>query len=538
LAPSPDQEAQSASWDVTTSDVERWQQELQEHDPAAAVIVDLDHTLLLSNSTTEYLRSIRPRFLAVSVLAALWFLKPWRWARWVPAQERDLLSDPFRVIVCTLLFPWTPLLWRRRGRILGAQDANHLLIDALARAGRGQVVVATLAARFIVEPILAGLEVEASHVVAGTFWRGDKIRRAGKAAAVKAALGADLPATAYFITDSADDDLLAHVAVPILHQWPETVYRSVWDGVYVPYAYTERVKRSVANHFWRPFLLDESPRWASYWKLPVASTLSNHGDLTILILAIGLTQPSDFALYFALVLGLLSFYAIYEIGYHENDVMGARYEANPKLSELFDPAKHYSFVPGAYVWASGTGALAVWLAADNDAARFAVTGVLWVGLLASLRVVFALYNRGYRVRLLLYPVLQAHKTFGFLILGPASLAGLLLMTAQVGRRWMQYGCYRIGRDQGRWRDLRFWRLVLYLALAATVEATNRGVNLFEDWRFWVITAWLLVVWGLRRKHDLAAHSTDSLQHTPPALPGRAGHQTPADGSSLQFNVWA
>lgn len=457
--------------DVISPDSERWQRELQELDQDATVIVDLDHTLLLSSSTVEYLRSIRPRSLAVVVLAALSWLKVWRLAWWVPAGRREAFSDPLRVIVCTLLFPWTPLLWRRRGRILGAKHVNQRLIEGLTAARRGQVVVATFAARFIVEPILASLSIEVSHIVAGTFWRGDKIRLAGKAASVEAALGAERVAAACFITDSTDDhDSLAKVAVPILKLWPESIYRSASPRVYIPFGYTERIKRPGARHFLRQFLLN---------------------DLSLLILAIGLTQPGSIALYFALGLGLLSFFSIYELGYHENDVLGARNEANPKLSEAFDPAENYQLVPGAYIWALATGAVAVWLTAGNESTDLAVRGAIWVGFLASVRLTFALYNRVYKARILLYPVLQLHKTFGFLILGAASLSGLLVLTAEVASRSFMYTIYRLDDGRVPWRNSAFLRLVLYLAMAAAVEAANRNVNLFGDWRFWLIGGWLV-----------------------------------------------
>lgn len=435
------------------------------------MIVNLDYTLLLSSATVAYLRSIRPRFLAAVALAILSWLEVWRLAWWVPAGQRQALSEPIRVIVCTLLFPWTPLLWRRRGRILGAELANRQLIEGLAAAGHGRIVVTTYAARFVVEPILAGLPIEVSRIVAATFWRGGKIRLDGKAASVEATLGANRVATACFITDSTDDnDLLAKVTLPILHRWPESIYRSASPRAYVPFQYTERIKRPGGRHFLRQFLLN---------------------DLSILILAIGLTEPGDIALYFALGFGLVSFYSIYELGYHENDVLGARNEANPKLSETFDPAENYELVPGAYLWALATGTVAVWLSTGNEPADLAVRGAMWVGFLASTRLAFALYNRAYRSRILLYPVLQSHKTFGFLILGAASTAGLLVLVAEVASRALRYAGYRLRDGRIPWRNSTFLRLVVYLALAAAVEATNRSVNVFGDWRFWLIGVWLL-----------------------------------------------
>jgi hypothetical protein len=464
-------------------------------DENATVIVDLDHTLLLSNSTSEYLRSVRPRSLAIFVLAALKYLRPWRFAWWIPSDQRDTLSDPLRVVVCTVLFPWSPWLWRRRGRRIGAEDANDELLDGLQRAGRDRIVVATFGSRFVVQPILSAMPVELSHLIAGTFWRGDRIRRSGKAPGVEAALGGERVSGAYFITDSTDDtDLLAKVAVPILHQWSGAIHRSDADGVYIPFRYADRVKRPGAKQFKRIFLLE---------------------DLSLLILAIGLTHPADVGRYFALAFGLLSLFCIYEIGYHENDALGIRREVSPKVSAAFDAEEDYHLRPGAYVWALVTGGLAVWLAVGNDPPALVVAGILWLGLLAGVRLLFAFYNRVYRLRILVYPILQSSKTFGFLLLGPASPAGLVLMITQVARRSVAYGGYRMRDGRAEWRDLLILRVFLYFALATTVEFVTQGVELFEDWRFWLIAVWLV---GRARQSQIS-----QLIHRRPRSTGTPSH---------------
>ena len=251
---------------------------------------------------------------------------------------------------------------------------------------------------------------------------------------------------------------------------PDSERRSRLSSIYLPFRYTEQVKRPGAKHFLRQFLLN---------------------DLALIVLAIGLTQPSDIALYLALGFALVSFYSIYELGYHENDVLGARNEVSPKLSETFDPNRDYQLVPSAYYWAVVTGMAAVWLSSGNELADLVSRGAMWAGFLVAVRLTFALYNRLYKARILLYPVLQSLKMFGFLVLGGASAAGLLVMISEVMSRSLRYAGYRLHDGHIPWRDSTFLRLVLYVTMATAMEATNRSVILFEDWRFWLIAVWLV-----------------------------------------------
>ena len=66
-----------------------------------------------------------------------------------------LYRDWLRVLLLTLLLPWSPLLWRRACPTLAAAHANAACSRHFALAPGGTVLVATYGVRFIVAPLLA-----------------------------------------------------------------------------------------------------------------------------------------------------------------------------------------------------------------------------------------------------------------------------------------------------------------------------------------------------------------------------------------------
>jgi hypothetical protein len=72
------------------------------------ILVDLDETLYLRNSTEDFLDCARPALLAVLVLRFIDIFKPWRLAG--GRETRDV----WRVCAISILFPWTGRRWRAR----------------------------------------------------------------------------------------------------------------------------------------------------------------------------------------------------------------------------------------------------------------------------------------------------------------------------------------------------------------------------------------------------------------------------------------
>ena len=113
------------------------------------MILDFDHTLLLSNSTEEYLESLRPRWLAALLLTALDFVQPWRVLGGV--NTAFVYADHVRVVLATLLFPWAALAWRARALHTARRLMNH---DLFAAIEERPFVVASYGYGFLLRPLL------------------------------------------------------------------------------------------------------------------------------------------------------------------------------------------------------------------------------------------------------------------------------------------------------------------------------------------------------------------------------------------------
>jgi hypothetical protein len=449
-----------------------WRSSLTSLPRDSRVVLDLDHTLFLSNSTSEYLRSVAPRPLSVLVLAIIRVLRPWRLAWWIPKESRHHLADPIRIITCTILFPWAFLRWRKVGPTIGARFANTELLDALEESGRKDgLVVATLGHRFVVRPLLEGIGIDGDVLIAGNFWTGHRLRVSGKVPALVAELGDEALSTAYFLTDSLDDrSLLEAVAWPHLFRWPTEVVRTIWDGMYLPFSYIERIKRPGQQEVLRQILLDDWP---------------------LLFLAIGITSPMSIWLIAALAAALVSFFCVYEVGYWENDVLGAQREGAPRLSGSFDADADYGLVPWAYVWAGALGVSAAWFASIAGQRAFTTMALGWAALLVALRLVFAVYNRApVSTRMGIFPLLQIAKTFGFGIFAAISLPGALFMVAQVVRRSWSYFIYRTGGSERDFPNL-LLRTALYVVFVVVVAMFFSGPAILSNSATWLIGAWAL-----------------------------------------------
>ena len=347
----------------------------------AAVVVDLDETLLLDGSVERFLGSARPALLAQPLLLLLDILKPWNFLG--GARHRDL----WRVRLIATLFPWTWHFWRRAAARIAEQQVNRPLLDALA--GK-QLALITLSYRPIAAPIAAAL-LPGVPLVACALNRQD--RDAGKPALMAGQLP-DFPlAQATAISDSSDDQpLLAVVAQPLRVVWPQARVTPAFEGHYLPLLYTRRLRRPGRRYFLR-CVLQEDFAFFLLAALPLAISLP--------YLVAGLSVL------------LLSFWCVYEQGYVDNDRMAARFEPdNPR------PPSRGHLAYGSPHWQAGLWALVLalpgcWLTAQGAGAAFTSTLVAWLGVLAVTTLWYALYNRvDPPTRLWLFPGLQALRAFG------------------------------------------------------------------------------------------------------------------------------
>ncbi len=443
------------------------------------VVLDFDQTLFLDNSTERFLDALRPRALAFLIVACTdWLTQLLGWFGWI---KYDNQRDFMRVLACTVLMPWNHFLWPGASRRLASSSMNRVLLDALP-PGR-PVIVLSYGFRHIITPILkaAGLG-GATLICSNALPPFENLRTSGKMKALEACLPVLEWDKAFFITDSEDDaEVLAALPKSHLMKWcPRPA--SAFSGLYLPLRYTVEGKYPEGRYFTTQIVLE---------------------DLALLLLAYAFSW--NYAA--ALVLLFLSLYAIYEIGYYDNDRVAVKYETKPVVSESAKTFPGFSKAR-AWLWAFGFTVLGI-LCAWPDYVRhpfrqgvpFLFDLACWFAVLGALYLVFFWFNHLVPAkRLFLFPLLHIFKTFSFVIFVPLTIAGTLLLAAQVVSISVNYGIYRWG---GKWErfNRQACRLVLFIVAAAVFWLL--APNIYPGGRY--LRSVLITYWGLVRALEYARH---------------------------------
>ena len=456
------------------------------------IIVDFDETLFLRNSTEEYLSTLQPRAIGVILLALLSFVKPWNW---LPSSIKGNVSrDWVRVVVATLFFPWTPILWQWRAKNLAHSHANTTLIEALTKKSNSQVILATQGFDFIVSPIAKHLPLTLNQVIACRFWQGAIDRKNGKDTLVRKALGEDTVARSMLITDSTDDiPLLSSVSIPCLTIWPEAEYVTAMADAYIPFLYIERVKHKDRNYFIKVILAD---------------------DLLFLVLTLSWLSNNPIMHAISMTFLMFSFWCIYEFGYMENDLIAERFEKSPQLSEAYQKYKKKINVWQPWIWAIILAIPGIFLLElskippeslsfdsellSTDLVTFLTYGLSWLGLLLLVRVSFWIYNHvDKQTRIWLYPILQIYKCFGFLFVTVGNVIATMFFSAQVLSRWIPYIIYRYAKVNFSeiapvWIIGNLFRFLVFGFLLVAYALGSQNFSILLSWQTLVILIYCLV----------------------------------------------
>lgn len=392
---------------------------------AGPLLIDLDETLYLRNSTEDFIDCARPGVPALLLLRILDVLKPWR------LTGGGATRDNWRVCAIATLFPWTVWRWRARVASLAARHVNAELKRALAHCGQRSPIILTSGFAPIVKPLLAAMGFAKTPLIASRM-ASFADRRRGKLNLAVQRLGTDAVARSLVVTDALEDfELLQSCARPLRTVWPQARYCPALGGVYLPGQYVSKVKHPGERYILRAIVQEDFAFWC----------LSSIG-----LAANGAVHVAG------LLLLLLSFWAIYERGYVDNDLVASRHEADPKLSATFGNANVATPSLSPWIWAvmagaAGTGVLATgW-------SGFCVHFVAWLAVLAATHACFLGYNRlDKTTRVWLYPVLQLARSAAFLVVVPVEPAGAAALGAHVLSRWVPYQVYRVGR--GDWPNMR------------------------------------------------------------------------------------
>lgn len=208
---------------------------------AQPIILDFDETLLLRNSTAEYINSFRPRIVGFLLIILLKTIRPWRW---LPGSlGGDKTRDWFLVTVPTIFLPWTLFFWRSKAQHLAQDYSNREIVAAVDSNSEAPVIVASLGFNLIIEPILKHIPLRCDRLVGCRFWRGAGDRHQGKLLMMQKVLSESEIKSAILVTDSQDDlALLQVVKQPCLVLWSQARYVEPFKDMWI-YAFLKRFKK-------------------------------------------------------------------------------------------------------------------------------------------------------------------------------------------------------------------------------------------------------------------------------------------------------
>ncbi|HTE92517.1 MAG TPA: haloacid dehalogenase-like hydrolase [Bradyrhizobium sp.] len=443
-------------------------------DHGGPVLLDLDETLYLRNSTEDFIDSARPCLPALLLMRMLDVIQPWRWT------GGEATRDVWRVRLISICFPWTGNRWNNRVAGLAKNFANLRLLAALKTPGTTPIII-TAGFQPIVAPLVAALGLPQAQIVAArlsTF----ADRRDGKLHLAVGALGDDTVRRALVLTDSAQDlTLLNACARPLRTVWPEAHHGRALSSVYMPGQYLTQVKRPGARYIVRGILQEDFAFWV----------LSSIGLAALPLLHV-----------LGLLFLLVSFWAIYERGYVDNDLIAARFEAIPKLSPEFldSPVATPRWQP--WIWAFVCGAIAVVLL-RWPATPVPVDFAAWAAVLLATHGWFTMYNRFDKgTRVWMFAGLQLARSTAFVALVPIALIGAVALGAHVLAKWVPYYIYRLGGKDWPEAPFHLIRLLFFVVLALLLGFSRGLSSLFSG------TALALLAWNLfRARQELATALT-------------------------------
>lgn len=448
---------------------------------ADTIIVDFDETLWFRNSTEVFLASARPSIVAAVILQIVGFLKPW--ALFGPARS-EALRDLIRVSAILFLMPWTLPAWKKKAQLLGPKHMNVRLLEELRanKTGGPVILVATLGFRIIVQPLLETTGLDLKLIAASSLRDAAKTRRMGKGATLVQNLPEETLRNAVFVTDSVvDKDVFEFCCEAYLVSWPEAEFAMAGRYPCLPFVYTTKVKRPTENYILHGVI--------GY-------------DLVVGLLAFTLFSDTPILSSLAFAFFLIGFFAVYEIGYFENDTVATKREAKPMI-----PANQEQFADNFsifWAWTFGVSfcalgssilAYAAPGAGDTTAVILstAATYFFWsCVLLVVTRLTFFWFNRSRPTqRIVPMGILQLERTLGYALIFPLTWVGAVLCVAHAAGRWFPYIIYRFGGERRNFPSHLF-------AFLAFIGLCFSAFLLVPDWQqalsaqFVVVAAYLLL----------------------------------------------
>ena len=499
---------------ITDSDIANDLVSIEEEllaDPQLEAVVDLDYTLLESNSTELYLATATPQWAGYLIGKLVEALRlGWLFSG---RGEGAAAYDQCRVFLVTLLLPWTYFLWLRRAPRISEEFSNRRLIAAVKAGSREKVTVISNGFTFVIRPLLKNIGIEVDKVIAsGPIPSFRNVAAQGKVRALMRALPGLNLRTVLFITDSrSDSDLLEAAGRSYLIRWPCEEFKA-YRNTYFPFRYTAegkyRGERVVKRHRFGEDLI--------VLVLAYQAFVGGMGEVSVV--------PEVLLWNLWILLSLFfSFHSVYEIGYYENDFKASLLEERPNVNSAVRAFQEYPIGRMGWLYGVVFGVLAFLPGLFSEVVRdapdswiyslivetggsfvspamlvFCISLAAWLGVLIATRGIFHVHNRlPVSWRTSTFALLQGVKLMAFSVFFQLTFLGAALIISQVMRHLSNYVVYRqSGSRRSFPRQLHrlqiFGTLTVLLFLVQPTTIGLGGVQL------WAIFAWCLWMSAVER----------------------------------------
>jgi hypothetical protein len=435
------------------------------------LFIDFDQTLFSSNSTELFIQSCKPSLLVALIDFIIRELLPWKFLgirNW--ARPRDFIC----CAVIVLISPWNLLIWQRIAPAIFSDASTQDLAKAVAKAMPKNVFIISFGMEFIIRPLLRNSVWATVDLIATPSFPLPSHFLSGKLEMALAKMSLDRIAASTFVTDSEDDaDLLSAVKHGYLIE-PQGPKHSAVERLYIPLRYTFRAKY---------------PRFYFFDQLVLV-------DMALAAIATAHDPQAFFRELLFLPMFVLSLMCVYEIGYFENDIVAAKKEVSPTLTENVRRYQLFPIFPGAWIWALLFAAMGSWVAWELGSLHQALTvhAISWIAALAAIRLTFVFYNRQpVDRRIYIYPLLQLEKySIVFLVVSPTLVGGLLIF-CQIIMMWTIYLIYRLKGSRPIF-ERELYRTILFM-IGAFILLANDPRSILADSQFSVLAA---AIWSILR----------------------------------------
>ena len=270
-------------------------------------------------------------------------------------------------------------------------------------------------------------------------------------------------------------------------------YALLFENIYLPFTYLEKVKRRGENYTLKIILSD---------------------DIPLLLLAFSWQANNAILHGISLIFLSISFWCVYEIGYYENDLVAERHEQKPKLASTYYDYRHIMQTSYPWLWSLVLGWIGIVLLNQAQGVYLPFMGLLveqqiefinstilfflsWILFLICVRYYFKIYNYfNKQARTWLYLILQSLRYYGFLWITSTNLIGISFLSSHILSRSLLYIVYRYsGGNSDNWpREIpeRFLRYLIFIFTLITICFGSQSLAVWQSWQTWAILFWCVI----------------------------------------------